>query len=108
MHTDTYVSALVIASGIIALLTSYFTANAMATCWGMSTDERYYMRISAAATAGVASLFICTSAIQFAGLPGGLVWVALAMPFTGFVWIFMVGGNKVIEKIMNGLLSKVS
>jgi hypothetical protein len=47
------------------------------------------------------------AAIQLGGLIGGFIGVALTVPVVGFCWIYLVGGNKAFERIIDRLVKRI-
>ena len=76
--------------------------------WGMNGDPRGFFSLACAAAAAVVMFFVSTAALQGGGIPFGIISVRLAIPTVGFAWIFIVGGNKALERILSGLLKKLS
>lgn len=61
--------------------------------------------------AGVAAAivmgFVASSMVILLGIVGGIICVVGATSFTGFIWIFVVGGNKAVERTLSGLMTRL-
>lgn len=103
-----YIPVIVISAIILGFLTSariaYFLANKK---WGFKGEPLFFTTVACASASAIAMGFISGAMIEMGGILFGIVGLALEIPLIGLVWIFIVGGNKAIEKILNGLLAKV-
>lgn len=52
--------------------------------------------------------FVSCAAIDFAGLLAGLASAIAAIPIVGIAWVYMVGGNRIFERILENLSTRLS
>jgi hypothetical protein len=106
---DLYHLVVVIATTLLAGLTSIRIAYVLAQRWGFKRGEpTVFFCIGAAAAAGVACCVASVALVSAGGPFYGLVGLIAAIPLVGASWIFVVGANKAIERILSNLLKKVS
>ncbi len=99
---------LVATSVVLAAIVSARCAYVMGLRWGVSKDASlgFLMIVSAGAAALLAG-FATYAAILWGGLWVGLFADLATLPVVGAAWIFVVGGNKAVERIIAGLLNTV-
>lgn len=107
MH-DIYVSAIVITTIVLAGLSSgriaYFLGRKK---WGLREEKLFFTCACPTLASAILSGFISAALIEFGGLLYGLAGVLLTVPFVGLVWVGIVAGIKVCERMLTGLLNKV-
>lgn len=106
--TELYTVVLVIASIALATITSARISYVLSKRWRFNTDPTIFFGIFTAGTSAVAMGFISYGAIMLGGIMGGLICAVATVPFVGVCWLFIVGANKAIERIIASLLNKVS
>lgn len=74
--------------------------------WGLSDDAVFFLGAGTSLVTLVISFVIGYTLCGY-GPIFGLAGVLLSVPFVGFAWIFVVGANKAIERILAGLMKKV-
>ena len=77
------------------------------TRWCPNEEPPMFLYFVFGIVAAVIMGFVSAAAIEGAAIIGGIVSVIAATPLTGFVWIFVLGGNKAFERILNGLIGKL-
>jgi hypothetical protein len=107
MH-DFYFFVIVASSILLSAITSARIAYVMAKRWNLSGEPAVFSIIGSVVVAVAICGVISFAAVAIGGLLIGLFAVLLTVPFVGFVWVFVVGANKAIERILNSLLKKVS
>lgn len=104
-----YENALFFASIALAVITSARISYVLGQRWKIySGGEPPLFELVSMVVSGVSLWFICSAALEFAGLLGAAVVVLATIPLTGMIWILIIGGNKALERIINGLLNKLS
>lgn len=76
--------------------------------WGMRNDGLGGFAFACAAAAGIVMYFVSSAALEAGGITFGLIGIVATIPFVGFMWMLIAGGNKALERILNGLLKKLS
>jgi len=108
---------LVIASALLAGITSGRAAWKLGEIWGMSLLNarrerdlcaRDVMTFFSAVAAMVLAGFACNAAIEHGGDLFGLGAVFFTMPAVGAVWVFGLGANKAVERLLSGIEVKLS
>lgn len=107
MH-DTYVVLIVLASIILGFITSARIGMVLIKRWDIGGgSEHGFFSFVCGACAAVMMGFMTSAAVQLFGLFGGLLGVALTVPVVGFCWIFLVGGNMALERILQRLVKRI-
>lgn len=103
-----YETVIIIATMFLALITNGRIGYVLGQRWGISTtgNEPPLWELFCAIVGCVPFYWISQAGLQY-GTIGGLIVLLGTIPFSGFVWIFIVGTNKAIERILNNLLKKV-
>jgi hypothetical protein len=105
-----YEWVITIATVILAFITNARISYKLGERWKIydkpDSDFPIFEAFSAC-LAAVLFYFISCAGFDNFNMMGGLIVAAATIPISGFVWVFIVGGNKVIERILNGLLKKV-
>lgn len=76
--------------------------------WSIGNDDRSFFVVACAVVTGAVMYFVASAALQAGGILFGVIGIFLAIPFVGFMWMLIVGGNKALERILGGLLKKLS
>lgn len=105
---NVYPVVLIIASIALAFLTSTRIAYVLAGRWNFKNEPTFFFSAACGIVAGVVMGFVSYALIATGGLLFGLIGAFASVPLVGIVWLFVVGGNKAIERILGGLLAKVS
>ena len=106
---DIYGIALVVCAVALASITSMRIAFFLAVRWGFScTENKVCFTILGGVVAAIVMGFIAVAAVKAGGNLYGIISVVGSVPFVGFAWGFIVGSNKAIERILFGLLKKLS
>jgi hypothetical protein len=71
------------------------------------TDSSWMIPLIGGAAAGIIAGFATTAATQNGGLICGIIADILMLPAVGLIWIFIVGGNRALERIITNLLNKL-
>lgn len=105
----TYLVTIVAATICLAVLTNVRIGYVMSKRWGLSFDPGTLCvcigsGVATCAIAWVGSLAI----IKTWGLMAGLIAVPMSVPAVGLAWLFLVGGNKAIEKLLTSLMKRVA
>lgn len=104
---ELYTVVVIIASCALAAVTSFRVGYLMGDRWFRTVDAQVFFGLLTAAIAAVAVGIICKAATIYGGIPAGLLIVLASIPLVGIVWIFILGTNKALERILNSLLNKV-
>lgn len=105
--TQTYITLILIASALLSFITSARITYVLLNRWGHDGDSSIAAVIIGAIMA-VGMCFISSAAIDLAGVFGGLISVFASVPLVGIVWVYIVGGNKVLEHLLNRLAARIS
>lgn len=105
---DHYSNVILAASVLSAAITSARMAFLMARRWDFENCAIGWFCVFAAVAAAFIQGFITDAATTYGGYPLGLVTVGTSLPMVGLIWLFVVGGNKVLERILGRLIEKLS
>lgn len=103
---DIYVPFIVIIGVVTAAITGARLAFVMGKSWKLRNTPLGWTCFGSAVASAVVVGVMCGGAINAYGLLAGLLVNFVSLPMVGFVWCFIVGGNKVLERILGTLLNK--
>lgn len=109
MH-NTYVVLLVIASMGIGFITSFRIGHVLITRANIGNPrngERGVMGFVCGACAALLMAFQTYAAVVLYGLFGGLISTVAVVPAVGFCWVYLVGGNMVLAKLLEKLSKRI-
>lgn len=106
--TGTYITLIIIASALVSFITSARITNVLMQRWGFEGGDVTVSSIVIGAVMALGMCFISAAAIDLAGVFGGLISVFASVPLVGIVWIYIVGGNKVLERLLDRLSARIS
>lgn len=104
-----YGSVITIATVCIAFLTNGRIAYVLAGRWGFDQSGNHppIWEGFSAVVGSVVFYFLSCAAFDYYGMMGCVICMFLTLPLSGLIWIFLVGGNKAIERILNSLMKRL-
>ena len=103
-----YQTVIIIATMLTAFVTNGRIAWFLGRRWGLSVAGDVNWWDAGCAIVGAAAFYYISLAFfQYGGLLAGVIGIFACIPISGAVWIFVVGGNKAIERILSNLMKKV-
>ena len=105
---DVYQIVMLIASLALAFITSVRIAYVLSGRWKFKNEGTFFFCASTGIASAVCMGFISFAMSSYGGNLFGLASVIVSVPLVGVAWLFIVGANKALERIIGSLLSKVS
>jgi hypothetical protein len=104
-----YQTIILIATIFLAFVTNSRIGWLMGERWGCNDPKDFpWWALICGVIGALPFYWISKAGFEFGGMMGAFIVLVGTVPFSGFVWIFMVGGNKAIERVLNNLLKKVA
>lgn len=102
-----YADAILVCTMVLAFITAGRIAYVLGKRWGFDSSNPPLWEGFCAISATAIFYHVSNAAFDFGGTMGSLIALVGTVPLVGLVFIFVVGANKAIERILHGLLKKV-
>ncbi len=94
-------------AGVTGLRIGDFVCKKMGIDWP-NTFTGFVFCVGGAVLCASIMGYICVPALAHFGYIGGLVVMAASIPAAGFIWAFPIGMTMGINRILNGLMTRLS
>lgn len=103
-----YAFCITAATVCLAFLTNGRIGYVLGERWNLNTPTDFPWWYGFCAIVGATVFYFAShAAFDYYGLLGGVICMIASLPVSGLIWIFIVGGNKAIERILNSLMKRV-
>ena len=103
---EVYTAFLVIVGLCTAGISGLWLGIVMGTRWNLKGGYLGWICFASMVASATVMGIITAGAISTYGLGAGFLVNFMATPMVAIVWAFVVGGNKVVERILGNLLKK--
>lgn len=108
LNPDVYVPLLVIIGLVAAAITGLYLALVMGSKWGLTGGYLGWTVAGSTIASAVVTGIIVGGIISSYGLFAGFIANFFTIPLVGLVWLFIVGGNKALERILGVVVNKLA
>ena len=108
LNVATYEPILVIIGVVTAAITGARLAFVMGKRWNFKETALGWMCCASAGSSALVCGILTAGAIEAFGLLAGMATNLASLPLIGFSWVFLIGGNKIVERILGNLLNKLT